>query len=91
MKSVRCMIREKTINELRAEIERLETENKKLKQNEKTVQEAIRQYQSAISEANDIRDKYTAVVKEVEAMKKSYKKEMDKLLNRIRRDSGKSQ
>lgn len=91
MKSNKSKTQERIINELEIELEKLRRENAYLKQlvpigeNTKSVEDLIQQYQSAISEANDIRDKYTAAVKEMEAMKKSYKKEMDKLMSRIRK------
>lgn len=85
MKSVRCKVHERTINGLRADIQKLEKENAYLKQNEKAVQEAKLQYQSALAEIKDIKDKYNATLAEMEEMKKAYKKEMDKLMSRIRR------
>ena len=81
----KLMIKERTIKGLRADIQKLESENAYLKQNEKAVQEAKLQYQSALAEIKEIKDKYNATLAEIEEMKKAYKKEMDKLMSRIRR------
>lgn len=85
MKSDKLIAKERTINGLRADIKKLESENTRLKQNEKAVQEAKLQYQSALAETNEIKEKYNAALAEIEAMKKSYKKEMDKLTSKIRK------
>ncbi len=82
---------ERIINELEKELDKLKHENVYLKQlvpiddNAKSVEGLMQQYQKAISDANDIRDKYTAAVLEMKTMKKSYKKEMNKLMSRIRK------
>ncbi|MCH5300210.1 MAG: hypothetical protein J1E56_02740 [Ruminococcus sp.] len=91
MKSNKSKTQERIINELKNELEKLKRENAYLKQlvpigdNSRSVEGLMQQYQKAISEANDIRDKYTAAVQEMKMMKKSYKKEMDKLMSRIRK------
>ncbi len=82
---------ERIINELEKELDKVKRENAYLKQlvpigdNAESVEGLMQQYQKAISEANNIRDKYTAAVQEMKTMKKSYKKEMDKLMSRIRK------
>ena len=84
MKSDKLMIKERTINGLRADIKKLESENTRLKQNEKAVQEAKLQYQSALAEIKVIKNKYNATLAELEEMKRAYKKEMDKLIREIK-------
>lgn len=91
MKLNKLKTQERIINELEDELKKLKRENTYLKQlvpvgnNAKSVEDLVQQYQDAFSEANDIRDKYAAAVQEMERIKKSYKKEMDKLLSRIRK------
>lgn len=74
MKSDELMIKERTINGLKADIQRLEIENAHLKQNERAVKEAKLKYQSVIAEANEIKKKYTVALTELESMKRAYKK-----------------
>lgn len=91
MKLNKAKTQEKIINELDYELQKLKRENTYLKRlvpignNVKSVEDLVQEYQDAIAEANDIRDKYAAAVQEMERIKKSYKKEMDKLLSRIRK------